>query len=188
MTNNGNGTNGHAADRTAERWADLIVAWRESGLSALQFCLDRGIPPRSFQNWLYAPRFKDRAAKVLAARGLDPFLMMNGRNTVIKKTPPARPRHLPVSSAPALALAVARWAAHRPEVTGFSVQAGWMPPGARPVLGVVIQFACGGQHCSFRMRFDMARSVDDLGVSAVLSDEMRALKNAWEKRARAKGG
>ena len=51
-----------------ERWADVVSAWRASGLSQREFCLRRGISDRALNNWLYKSPYRERVAQILAAR------------------------------------------------------------------------------------------------------------------------
>jgi lambda repressor-like predicted transcriptional regulator len=51
-----------------EHWADLIGEWRTSGLSQAEFCRRRGISDRSLSNWLHNSPYRERIARVLAAR------------------------------------------------------------------------------------------------------------------------
>jgi lambda repressor-like predicted transcriptional regulator len=51
-----------------EHWVDLIAAWRASGLAQAEFCRQRGISDRSLNNWLYKSPYRERAARILAAR------------------------------------------------------------------------------------------------------------------------
>ena len=51
-----------------EHWADVASAWRASGLSQKEFCLRRGISGRALNNWLYKSPYRERVARILAAR------------------------------------------------------------------------------------------------------------------------
>jgi len=51
-----------------EYWADLVMEWKASGLSQKEFCRRRGISDRSFNNWLYKSPYRERVARILAAR------------------------------------------------------------------------------------------------------------------------
>lgn len=51
-----------------ERWADVVSAWRASGLSQREFCLRRGISDRALNNWLYKSPYRERVAQILTAR------------------------------------------------------------------------------------------------------------------------
>lgn len=51
-----------------EHWASVISEWRASGLSQVEFCRRRGITDRALNNWLYKSPYRERAARVLAAR------------------------------------------------------------------------------------------------------------------------
>jgi transposase len=51
-----------------EHWAGVISEWRASGLSQVEFCRRRGISDRALNNWLYKSPYRERAARVLAAR------------------------------------------------------------------------------------------------------------------------
>jgi lambda repressor-like predicted transcriptional regulator len=54
-----------------EHWADLVTQWRESGLSQKEFCRRRGISDRALNNWLYKSPYRERLARILAARSQD---------------------------------------------------------------------------------------------------------------------
>jgi lambda repressor-like predicted transcriptional regulator len=51
-----------------EHWAGVITEWRSSGLSQKEFCRRRGIAERALNNWLYKSPYRERIARVLAAR------------------------------------------------------------------------------------------------------------------------
>jgi lambda repressor-like predicted transcriptional regulator len=51
-----------------ERWADVVSVWRASGLSQREFCVRRGISDRALNNWLYKSPYRERVARILAAR------------------------------------------------------------------------------------------------------------------------
>ena len=54
-----------------EYWASAIIEWRASGLSQKEFCRRRGISDRALNNWLYKSPYRERIARVLAARAQD---------------------------------------------------------------------------------------------------------------------
>jgi lambda repressor-like predicted transcriptional regulator len=67
-----------------EYWADLVMEWKASGLSQKEFCRQRGISDRALNNWLYKSPYRERVARILAARS--------------QETPHAEtPRFLPVA-------------------------------------------------------------------------------------------
>ena len=47
---------GRKDDSKAERWAETMRAWSESGLTQAAFCKQRGIPISTFQYWRYQRR------------------------------------------------------------------------------------------------------------------------------------
>jgi lambda repressor-like predicted transcriptional regulator len=51
-----------------EHWADVVTQWRASGLSQKEFCQRRGISDRALNNWLYKSPYRERVARILAAR------------------------------------------------------------------------------------------------------------------------
>lgn len=51
-----------------EQWADVITQWRASGLSQKEFCRRRDISDRALNNWLYKSPYRERVARILAAR------------------------------------------------------------------------------------------------------------------------
>jgi lambda repressor-like predicted transcriptional regulator len=51
-----------------EHWADVVSEWRASGLSQMEFCRRRGISDRALNNWLYKSPYRERVARILAAR------------------------------------------------------------------------------------------------------------------------
>jgi lambda repressor-like predicted transcriptional regulator len=51
-----------------EHWADVVSEWRASGLSQMEFCRQRGISDRALNNWLYKSPYRERVARILAAR------------------------------------------------------------------------------------------------------------------------
>lgn len=51
-----------------ELWADVIADWKSSGLSQKEFCHRRGISDRALNNWLYKSPYRERVARILAAR------------------------------------------------------------------------------------------------------------------------
>ncbi len=51
-----------------EYWADLVMEWKASGLSQKEFCRQRGISDRALNNWLYKSPYRERVARILAAR------------------------------------------------------------------------------------------------------------------------
>lgn len=51
-----------------EYWAGLITEWRGSGLTQKEFCRRRGIAERALNNWLYKSPYRERIARVLAAK------------------------------------------------------------------------------------------------------------------------
>jgi lambda repressor-like predicted transcriptional regulator len=51
-----------------EQWADVITHWRASGLSQKEFCRRREISDRTLNNWLYKSPYRERVARILAAR------------------------------------------------------------------------------------------------------------------------
>ena len=51
-----------------EHWADVVSEWRASGLSQKEFCQRRGISDRALNNWLYKSPYRERVARILAAR------------------------------------------------------------------------------------------------------------------------
>ena len=51
-----------------EHWADLVMECRASGLSQKEFCRRRGISDRALNNWLYKSPYRERVARILAAR------------------------------------------------------------------------------------------------------------------------
>ena len=54
-----------------EHWADMVSEWRASGLSQKEFCQRRGISDRALNNWLYKSPYRERVARILAARSQD---------------------------------------------------------------------------------------------------------------------
>jgi lambda repressor-like predicted transcriptional regulator len=54
-----------------EQWADVITQWRASGLSQKEFCRRRDISDRALNNWLYKSPYRERVARILAARSQD---------------------------------------------------------------------------------------------------------------------
>ena len=54
-----------------EQWADVVSQWRASGLSQKEFCRRRGISDRALNNWLYKSPYRERVARILAARSQD---------------------------------------------------------------------------------------------------------------------
>lgn len=54
-----------------EQWADLVSQWRVSGLSQKEFCRRRDISDRALNNWLYKSPYRERVARILAARSQD---------------------------------------------------------------------------------------------------------------------
>jgi lambda repressor-like predicted transcriptional regulator len=67
-----------------EHWADVVSEWRASGLSQKEFCQRRGISDRALNNWLYKSPYRERVARILAARS---------QGELVTETP----RFLPVS-------------------------------------------------------------------------------------------
>jgi lambda repressor-like predicted transcriptional regulator len=67
-----------------EHWADVVTQWRESGLSQKEFCQRQGISDRALNNWLYKSPYRERVARILAARS---------RGDLVAETP----RFLPVA-------------------------------------------------------------------------------------------
>jgi lambda repressor-like predicted transcriptional regulator len=51
-----------------EQWADVVSQWRASGLSQKEFCRRRDISDRALNNWLYKSPYRERVARILAAR------------------------------------------------------------------------------------------------------------------------
>jgi lambda repressor-like predicted transcriptional regulator len=51
-----------------EHWADVVSQWRASGLSQKEFCRRRDISDRALNNWLYKSPYRERVARILAAR------------------------------------------------------------------------------------------------------------------------
>ncbi len=51
-----------------EHWADVVSQWRASGLSRKEFCQRRDISDRALNNWLYESTYRERVARILAAR------------------------------------------------------------------------------------------------------------------------
>jgi transcriptional regulator with XRE-family HTH domain len=51
-----------------EDWADVVSQWRASGLSQKDFCQRLGISDRALNNWLYKSPYRERIARILAAR------------------------------------------------------------------------------------------------------------------------
>ena len=51
-----------------EYWADVVSQWRASGLSQKEFCQRRDISDRALNNWLYKSPYRERVARILAAR------------------------------------------------------------------------------------------------------------------------
>jgi lambda repressor-like predicted transcriptional regulator len=51
-----------------EHWADLVSQWRASGLSQREFCRRRGISDRALNSWLCKSPYRERVARILAAR------------------------------------------------------------------------------------------------------------------------
>ena len=51
-----------------EHWADVVSQWRASGLSQKEFCQRRDISDRALNNWLYKSPYRERVARILAAR------------------------------------------------------------------------------------------------------------------------
>jgi lambda repressor-like predicted transcriptional regulator len=51
-----------------EHWADVVSQWRTSGLSQKEFCRRRDISDRALNNWLYKSPYRERVARILAAR------------------------------------------------------------------------------------------------------------------------
>lgn len=51
-----------------EQWADVVSQWRASGLSQKDFCRRRDISDRALNNWLYKSPYRERVARILAAR------------------------------------------------------------------------------------------------------------------------
>jgi hypothetical protein len=54
-----------------EQWADVVSQWRASGLSQKEFCRRRDISDRALNNWLYKSPYRERVARILAARSQD---------------------------------------------------------------------------------------------------------------------
>ena len=54
-----------------EHWADVVSQWRASGLSQKEFCRRRDISDRALNNWLYKSPYRERVARILAARSQD---------------------------------------------------------------------------------------------------------------------
>jgi hypothetical protein len=54
-----------------EDWADVVSQWRASGLSQKEFCRRRDISDRALNNWLYKSPYRERVARILAARSQD---------------------------------------------------------------------------------------------------------------------
>jgi lambda repressor-like predicted transcriptional regulator len=67
-----------------EQWADVVSQWRASGLSQKEFCRRRDISDRALNNWLYKSPYRERVARILAARS---------QNKIDAETP----RFLPVT-------------------------------------------------------------------------------------------
>jgi hypothetical protein len=51
-----------------EYWADVVSQWRASGLTQKEFCRRRDISDRALNNWLYKSPYRERVARILAAR------------------------------------------------------------------------------------------------------------------------
>ena len=54
-----------------EHWADVVSQWRASGLSQKEFCRRRDVSDRALNNWLYKSPYRERVARILAARSQD---------------------------------------------------------------------------------------------------------------------
>jgi lambda repressor-like predicted transcriptional regulator len=75
-----------------EHWADLVSQWRASGLSQKEFCRRRDISDRALNNWLYKSPYRERVARILAARSQDKIDLETPRFlpvTVLSATPDA---------------------------------------------------------------------------------------------------
>lgn len=56
------------AGKRDEHWADMVSQWRASGLSQMEFCRRQGISNRALNNRLYKSPYRERVARILAAR------------------------------------------------------------------------------------------------------------------------
>ena len=54
--------------RGAAAWAALIDEWKQSGLSQIKFCQERGISRATMQGWIYKPARK-QSIEALQRRG-----------------------------------------------------------------------------------------------------------------------
>ncbi len=78
-----------------EHWADVVSQWRASGLSQKEFCRRRDISDRGLNNWLYKSPYRERVARILAARSQDNLDAQTPRFlpvTVLSATPDADSR------------------------------------------------------------------------------------------------
>jgi lambda repressor-like predicted transcriptional regulator len=82
-----------------EHWADVVTEWRESGLSQKEFCQRRGISDRALNNWLYKSPYRERVARILAARSQGDLVTQTPRFLPVAVLDPTTATHAQVTSA-----------------------------------------------------------------------------------------